>query len=113
MVFNAETTREQLSEKALSGLEEGGAKLLADDRQFVTGANVTLPDFILFEQINFVNQITKGQNDTAFTKFPKLEAFHARMAALPGLAEYLAGPEHTSMADIWFPPFEKVGVNSF
>ena len=50
---------------------------------------------------------------TAFTKFPKLEAFHNRMAALPGLSQYLAGPEHASMAAIWFPPFEKVGVNSF
>ena len=30
-----------------------------------------------------------------------------------GLAEYLAGPEHTEMASIWFPGFAKVAVNDF
>ena len=53
LVFVAETTREQLSEKALGGLEAGGAKILADDRQFVTGANPCLADFVLFEEINY------------------------------------------------------------
>ena len=53
ILFVAETTREQLSEKALAGLEASGAKLLADDRQFVTGANPCLADFILFEEINY------------------------------------------------------------
>ena len=50
---------------------------------------------------------------TAFTKFPKIQAFHARMAALPGLAEYLAGPEHAEVSNIWFPGFAKVAVNDF
>ena len=49
LLFADGTTREQLSEKVLAGLEAGGAKVLADDRQFVTGANVCLADFILFE----------------------------------------------------------------
>ena len=53
LCFNAETTREQLSEKALGGLEACGAKILADDRQFVTGANPCLADFLLFEEINY------------------------------------------------------------
>ena len=60
LLFVAETTREQLSEKALARLEASGAKVLADDRQFVTGANPCLADFILFEWINYTNQFTKG-----------------------------------------------------
>ena len=49
-MFNvAETTREQLSEKALEAIEACGDKVLADDRQFLTGANPCMADFILFE----------------------------------------------------------------
>ena len=50
---------------------------------------------------------------TAFTKFPKIQAFHARMAALPGLAEYLAGPEHAEVSNIWLHEFVKVSINDF
>ena len=49
-MFNvAETTREQLSEKALEAIEACGDKVLADDRQFLTGAVPCMADFILFE----------------------------------------------------------------
>ena len=60
LVFAEGTTRESLHAKAMSGLETGPGSLLSDDRQFLTGANVCLADFVLFETIEYANQIAKG-----------------------------------------------------
>ena len=112
LVFAEGTTREALSAKALSGLETGLGGLLNDDRQFVNGANLSIADFVLFEHIEYANQISKGQAETTYQKFPKLEAYRNRIAALPGLAEYLATPAHAERAAVYFPPFAKVqGIN--
>ena len=37
------------------------AELLNDDRQFLTGDRPTIPDFYLFEHIEYANHLTKGQ----------------------------------------------------
>ena len=111
LVFAEGTTRETLAAKAMSGLETGLGGLLSDDREFVNGANLCYADFVLFEHIEYANQMTKGQAETPYTKFPKLEAFRNRIAALPGMAEYLAGTHHAEKAAVWFPGFAAVNIN--
>ena len=111
LVFAEGTTREALNQKSLAGLASGTAQLLADDRQFLLGDKVCIADFVLFEHIEYANQIAKGQDFTPYTLHPKLEAYRNRMAALPGLAEYLASAHHTERAKTWFPAFAKLSIN--
>ena len=111
MQFAEGTTREALAAKAMTGLETGLGGLLSDDRQFVNGDTLCYADFVLFEHIEYANQITKGQAETPYTKLPKLEAYRNRIAALPGMAEYLAGTHHAERAAVWFPGFAKVNIN--
>ena len=111
LVFGEGNTREALNDLWLSGFGTGTAKLLNDDRQFLLGDNVSLADFVLFVYIEYGNQIAKGQAKTPYTEYPKLEAYRNRMATLPGLAEYLAGPHHAERAGIWFPPFAKMNID--
>ena len=87
--------------------------LLADGRQFLTGANPSIADFVLFEHIEYANHLTKeAQSETSYTRYPLLEAYHQRIANLPGLREYLEGEHHASTAAIYVPyPPAKIDIN--
>ena len=77
----------------------------------MNGDNVCIADIVFFESLEYANQIAKGQSETPYSKFPKLEAYRNRVAALPGLAEYLAGPHHAERAGTWFPAFAKICID--
>ena len=69
------------------------------EKNFLTGTDVRMVDFLLFETIETLKFLSKS--DRIFTEFPTLRALHARVAALPGLAEYLASDQH--IARPYFP----------
>ena len=52
--------------------------------------NPTWIDFYLFE----VLQLLAWNNPNFFTEFPSLEGYCNNVKSLPGLAEYLADPNH-------------------
>ncbi len=61
------------------------------NKQFLCGAKPTMVDFYLFEVIETLNAIS-GSNGV-YTALPKLEAYHDRVQALPGMSEYFASEE--------------------
>ena len=76
-------------------------------QNFICGDKVTVPDFMLFEAINFLNILgsPQGMSDSSkvFQDFPYLLAYQKRMSSLPGLKEYLASSKHIEHP--FFPPF--------
>lgn len=63
------------------------AKFLGE-KHFLTGEQITWPDFIFFETLEMLNALHPGyvgEND------PKLEAYRARIAALPQLQRRITG----------------------
>ena len=97
--------------KLMEGLGPLG-NLLNDDRQFLTGDSPCIADFVLFEQIEYANHLTKDLEEKTYTRYPKLEAYRNRMAGLPGLSEYLASEQHAATAAAWVPsPPAKVNLN--
>ena len=58
------------------------------EKNFLTGNDVCMVDFIFFELIETLNSLSK--TDRVYTDFPMLRAYHDRIAALPRIAEYLA-----------------------
>ena len=57
------------------------------DKQFLCGDNVTYPDFIFFELIEFMEFISQNQ---LCERYPVLEDYQDRVKALPRLDEFLA-----------------------
>ena len=79
-------------------------------KNYLCGGNVPcIADFILFEHI----EATIVQTNTTFQRYPHLEAFHKRMANLPGLKEYMASAKWDSIKNIYCPkvPFVKCSFN--
>ena len=71
------------------------------------GTKPSIPDFILFEYINYANHLC----DQAYQWYPYLEAFHNRMASNPNLKKYLAGPHHAKLLKRWIPsPPAKINI---
>ncbi|KAM3139531.1 hypothetical protein pb186bvf_008367 [Paramecium bursaria] len=60
------------------------------DNQFVTGDNITYIDFNLWEMLD---EISVFHGET-FPKYPKLVAYHKRIAELPAIAEYMNSPHY-------------------
>lgn len=58
-------------------------------KQFLSGNQVTLPDFHLFEMIEYAIELSDGG---IFTTYPQLREYHARVKNLPGMKEYYEGP---------------------
>mmetsp|Transcript_9535 Transcript_9535/g.12891 ORF Transcript_9535/g.12891 Transcript_9535/m.12891 type:complete len:126 (-) Transcript_9535:55-432(-) len=54
------------------------------EKKFLTGDNVTWPDFIFFEQVDFVNDATDGK---FFEENSNVKAYYERMLALNGVSE--------------------------
>lgn len=98
-----------VADAAIEGLNKLG-KLLGPGKQFLVGNKPIIADFILFEHINFCQQITGGKT---FETHPQLQEYHQRMGNLPGLKEYMMGPEFAKIKDTYVPsPPAKVDVNS-
>ena len=74
----------KIAEECLKQLEEVYQYL--GDKQFLTGDEVCLADFVLYEHCNFAQRLTEGKT---WERYPKLEAHNQRMSNLPGLKEYL------------------------
>ena len=72
--------------KALEGIPKIANFL--GEKNFLTGDNVSMPDFILFEAVETILGLCHDKR--LFTTHPNLEAFHNRMKALPTFATYLA-----------------------
>ena len=69
------------------------------DKEFLTGT-LSMVDFMLYEAIETVLGLCHDKR--IFTTYPKLEAFHNRMKALPAFAAYLASPQF--LAEPFFIP---------
>ena len=70
------------------------AEYLAD-KNFLTGDNVCMADFILYE---FVETVLAMHHDRSlFVTHPNLEPFHARIKALPNMAAYFASDKFLAM----------------
>ena len=69
---------------ALDNLEAVYAFL--GDNPFLTGNQVCVADFVLFEHTNFAMKLTDRE---VFERYPKLEAHNNRMRNLPGLKQFL------------------------
>jgi len=63
------------------------ARFLGDHKPFIVGEYVTYPDFFLYEQIELFDFICENE---LVKKYPNLESYRQRVAALPNLKEYLA-----------------------
>lgn len=64
----------------------------------------------MFEHVNYANHLSGSE--VTYAKYPKLEAFHQRMANLPNLKEYLEGEHHAATAATFVPcPPAKVNIN--
>ena len=77
-------------------------------QNFICGDKVTLPDFQLFEAINYLTALgaAKGmENSRAFVDYPYLQAYQKRMSELPGLKQHLASDRHAHHC--FYPPFAK------
>ena len=76
------------------------------NESFLTGDNVTMPDFILFE----ITEVVLGlcHDRRVFAAHPNLEGFYNRMRALPSFAAYLNSPRH--VAEPFFIPLAKVNM---
>ena len=108
MAFDPTQTKETICEEVMDKLAALG-NLLEDDRKFLTGDKPIIADFILFEHINYANHMNGGKT---YKRYPKAEAFHGRMANLPGLKEYLAGKHHALSAGTYMPfPPALVDIN--
>ena len=59
------------------------------DKKFLVGDYATYVDFYFFELLNTLNFYTEGK---VYTDYPTLSTYHASVADLPGLKEYLADP---------------------
>jgi len=59
------------------------------DKKFLVGDYATYVDFYFFELLNTLQFYTEKKT---FTDYPTLAAYHASVADLPGLKEYLADP---------------------
>ena len=55
-------------------------------KTYLIGDNLTLPDFLFFEVINYA---VKLSDSAILTTYPTLQAYHDRIKNLPGLKEYL------------------------
>ena len=88
------------------------SNILTDERQFLTGDNPSIADFVLFEHIEHANRLTKDQEEKTYNRYPKLEEFHQRMANLPKLKAYLASDKYAAIPDTFLPsPPGKVIIN--
>ena len=79
-------------------------------QHYICGSKVTLPDFMVFEAINYLNILGSAQggrsnSSQAFQDFPYLLEYQNRMSSLPGLKQYLASDRHIEHG--YFPPFFK------
>ena len=61
-------------------------------------------DFQLYEAIEAILGLCHDKR--VFTTYPKLEAFHSRMKALPALAAYFASPQF--LAEPFFVPMNAI-----
>ena len=57
---------------------------------YVTGDNITYIDFNLWEMLDEISVF----HEETFHKYPKLVAYHKRIAELPAIAEYLNSPHY-------------------
>ena len=65
----------------------GAISRFLDTKHFLVGDYVTFPDFFLFEQIEMFDFICEKE---LTKRYPNLESYRDRVAALPHLKEYLA-----------------------
>merc|ERR1711998_234828 len=61
------------------------------DKKFLAGDYPVYIDFYFWELLNTLKFYTDG---AVFTTHPTLQAYHASVAGLPGVKEYLADPNH-------------------
>ena len=74
-------------------------------KNFLGGADPCIADFVLFEMVEFAQ---KASDNAVYGTYPSMEAFHSRMANLPGLKEYLASDKHCTTP--YVPDFAKVVI---
>ena len=55
------------------------------NQKFLCGENVSLPDFLMFENVEYMNKISDG---AYAQKFPTLPAYADRVKNLPGMKEF-------------------------
>ena len=55
--------------KFMDGLAPLG-NLLSDRRKFLTGASPSIADFVLFEHIEYANQLTRDLEEKTYTRYP-------------------------------------------
>ena len=85
-------TQEAMADKAMESWPKIAAVLGANN--YLVGNSVTVADFIMWEMIQFTLAICRDKR--LYTTCPNLEAFTARMKAIPTFAAYLASPEFIS-----------------
>ena len=94
-------TQEAMADKAMESWPKIAAVLGANN--YLVGNSVTVADIIMFEMIEFTLAICRDKR--LYTTCPNLEAFNARIKAIPTLAAYFASPEFVSA---FYPPFVPV-----
>ena len=73
------------------------------DKKFLEGDTVLLPDFLLFELIEYLQAINGG---VTFRTYPTLEAFHNNVKNLPGMKEFYSSKR--AIKSPYLPPVAKV-----
>ena len=69
------------AKESLDGMEKTYEFL--GDKKFLTGEQVTVPDFVIFEQTNFAIELNGA--DKCWERYPNLKGHNERMKNLPGL----------------------------
>ncbi|KAG0428915.1 hypothetical protein HPB47_024139 [Ixodes persulcatus] len=98
--YTEDKRRQFLTEVAPDKLKQF-VTFLAKAGPFVAGDMVTYADFILYEAL----QVVRAMGPSSFKNYPELEKYCARVAALPGLREYLASPRFKAWP--FWSPFAK------
>ena len=107
MFYYPDSTKESIAEKSLVNLQQMSTYLGSKD--FLAGGDIpSIADFLVFEHIEYANLISENQ---VFQRYPTLRDFHGRMASLPSLKRYRAGPAFEQFRNKYTAAFVNVKIN--
>ena len=78
------------------------------DSDYFSGGSLTFIDFTMWEVCETINGLT--QDTRLFTAHPTLQAHHARVAAIPEFAAYIASDKFTRSPFTPPPPMTKYQI---
>ena len=105
MTFSNED-RDACIEKAMSTIVPIVNALGSND--WFSGGSMTFIDFTMWEVCETINGLT--QDTRLFTAHPTLQAHHARVAAIPAFAAYVASDKFTKTPFTPPPPMTKYQI---